>query len=141
MHWSISTRRNHENSKLRTYANYKSTGKLEIYLAESKLSWYQKQAITKLRLGDHKLHIETGRSKPKLPLDKRICNICCTNVLEDEKHFLIDCTSYYLLMKKYNISPSFVHNMISDNNDNWSNLAGYIKEAFLLRANIPCNHR
>jgi hypothetical protein len=41
----------------------------------------------------HTLEIEKGRhAKPKLERSKRVCKFC--NVVEDELHFLINCTLY-----------------------------------------------
>jgi len=47
----------------------------------------------KLRLRDHKLKIEVGRHS-KTPLDERICKACSLNEIEDEVHFLYNCTAY-----------------------------------------------
>ena len=52
--------------------------------------------LSKLRLSDHKLVIEEGRkTKPKTPTNDRICALCNNSVnetIEDEVHFLFDCT-------------------------------------------------
>ena len=51
--------------------------------------------IAKIRTNSHKLHSETGHwSIPKMPLDERVCHLCDTKKVEDEKHFLLDCPSY-----------------------------------------------
>ena len=51
-------------------------------------------AITKLRLSNYKLAIETGRYvKPYQPPVQRICPLCKTG-LEDEEHFLMNCIAY-----------------------------------------------
>ena len=47
----------------------------------------------KLRLSNHKLKIEVGRHS-KSPLDERICKACSLNEIEDEVHFLYNCTAY-----------------------------------------------
>ena len=48
-------------------------------------------SLTKLRISDHSLHIETGRyTKPYTESHERICNLCKKEV-EDEKHFLLRC--------------------------------------------------
>ena len=41
----------------------------------------------------HKLRIETGRYD-NLPRDERLCNLCNCNRIEDETHFLLDCSSF-----------------------------------------------
>ncbi len=58
-------------------------------------------AFTKLRVCSHRLSIETGRwHKPfKIPFENRKCYAC--NVLEDEYHFLFECSLYNGLRLKY----------------------------------------
>ena len=70
-------------SKLRTYALIKQTIGREDYLTEIK-NTKRRQKLTKLRLSNHQLMIETGRHK-KLPKDERICQLCHYGV-EDEIH-------------------------------------------------------
>ena len=48
-----------------------------------------RQALTKLRIGAHRLEIETGRYT-KTERHQRICKLCKTEI-EDEVHFLISC--------------------------------------------------
>ena len=41
------------------------------------------------------LHIETGRYvRPRLPAEERLCKICNSGEIEDEKHFLLKCQKY-----------------------------------------------
>ena len=48
--------------------------------------------LTRLRISAHSLAIETGRySKPKAPLEERVCRFCTNNV-ESEKHFMSECS-------------------------------------------------
>ena len=51
-----------------------------------------RRAITKLRISSHRLKIETGRYL-KLKVNKRLCNKCDLNKIEDEIHFLLECPS------------------------------------------------
>ena len=56
--------------------------------------------ITRWRLSNHKLHIETGRYKrPKTPRNERLCNNCIQ--IEDEDHTIFHCTSYDIIRAKY----------------------------------------
>ena len=49
-------------------------------------------AIDKFRLGNHQLHIETGRhTVPKTPEKLRICTLCPSNDVENESHVLFSC--------------------------------------------------
>ena len=79
------------NAKLRTYSLIKSTFQREDYLVQIRNTRHR-QTLTKLRLSNHKLRIETGRHK-KLPPVDRICEICNCGV-EDEIHFLVKCPQY-----------------------------------------------
>ena len=47
----------------------------------------------KLRIGNHKLLIETGRYD-QIPRDNRLCPTCNSNQIEDEIHLLFHCTKY-----------------------------------------------
>ena len=60
-----------------------------------------RQDLTRLRTSSHRLEIETGRwHKPQIiPRNERKCQIC--NMLEDEFHFLLECSLYMDLRKKY----------------------------------------
>ena len=44
-------------------------------------------------MSSHKLKIETGRHhRPiKIPVDKRVCDLCKCNAVQDEKHVIMDC--------------------------------------------------
>jgi hypothetical protein len=51
--------------------------------------------ISKIRTNSHELHSETRCwTTPKTPWDERICHLCDTKQVEDEKHFLLDCPTY-----------------------------------------------
>ena len=52
-----------------------------------------RKAITKLRLSSHKLEIEVGRWK-KLTREERICKYCELGKVENETHFLFECSKY-----------------------------------------------
>ena len=78
-----------QKNKLRTFRKFKPTNDYENYLTNVR-NINHRVAITKLRLSNHKLAIETGRYvKPYQPPDQRICPLCKTR-LEDEEHVLID---------------------------------------------------
>ena len=52
-------------------------------------------------MSSHRLNIETGRwARPtSIPLDQKKCTVC--NKLEDEFHFILECTIYTELRSKY----------------------------------------
>ena len=89
-----------ENSiRARCYINI-AKFQFQQYLEILKIQKYRK-SICKLRVSSHRLEIETGRwAKPnKIPLKNRLCMIC--NVLEDEFHFVLECSLYKDLRKIY----------------------------------------
>ena len=48
--------------------------------------------MTKLRLGDHTLRIQTGKYENKgasIPVEERLCLVYKRICIEDEKHFLL----------------------------------------------------
>lgn len=57
------------------------------------ISKSQRSILAQFRCGILPIRIETGRYKGE-PLDERICNFCVLNEIEDESHFLLNCTIY-----------------------------------------------
>jgi hypothetical protein len=58
----------------------------------------KKISIAKIRTNSYELHSETGGwSIPKTPWDERVCHLCDTTKVEDEKHFLLDCPAIPIL--------------------------------------------
>ena len=78
-------------SKLRTYHLFKTSPGQEPYLKLIQNENYRTH-LSKFRLSNHKLRIETGRHK-KLPILARMCPTCPGEV-EDEVHFLVKCNLY-----------------------------------------------
>ena len=78
-------------SRLRTYALFKTTPGFETYLDEISCV-KERTALTKFRISNHKLMIEKGRHSK---IDRELC-FCpfCPNRVEDEKHFLLECQTY-----------------------------------------------
>jgi len=71
--------------KLRTYCKIKTSFMSEKYLHIIN-NFTLRRAITKLRISSHRIKIETGRYL-KLEVNKRLCNTCDLNQIEDEIHF------------------------------------------------------
>ena len=80
-----------EGSKLRTYAMFKKVIGIEKYFSEIK-NRKVRVTLTKFRLSNHNLMIETGRHK-KIQKEMRFCPLCHTGI-EDEVHFLFYCPVY-----------------------------------------------
>ena len=89
-------------SKLRTYALFKEEPGMEKYLIEIK-NIAIRQQVTKFRLSNHKLAIETGRYEGLQP-DERFCPFC-PNTIEDEAHFLFHCPVFSHLRNR-DLEPS-----------------------------------
>ena len=49
--------------------------------------------LSKLRISAHKVVIEGGRYL-SIPKNERICTACITGEVEDEDHFLLNCSLY-----------------------------------------------
>ena len=84
-----------QGNKMRTYRLFKTTDnyKCEDYLHQV-TNTRHRIALTKLRLSNHKLAIETGRySRPFKKPAERTCPICKIE-MEDEYHFLNICPAY-----------------------------------------------
>ena len=80
-----------ERSKLRTFALFKTEIGMEKYLNEIKNVAIRIQ-ITRFRLSNHNLMIETGRHSDT-PKEQRYCPFC-QNKVETEIHFLTECPVY-----------------------------------------------
>jgi len=88
----ISDIANNQTGKLRTYALFKTYIYKEKYLSVIKNREVRK-CVTAFRISAHQLEIEMGRYK-NVPLNSRICKLCKSNEVEDEVHFLLNCSCY-----------------------------------------------
>jgi len=83
-----------KNPKLRTYKLLKPEYRMEQYLEIMKNEQHR-ITLTRLRLSAHNLAIETGRyTRPKTPVEERLCLYCNSESVENEQHFLLECTNY-----------------------------------------------
>ena len=84
---------------LRTYVTFKEEFIFEEYLNINEAKY--RIALSQLRLSSHQLEIEKGRHhNPKsIPIEKRLCKFCNQNAIEDEFHFLLECSQYADLRK------------------------------------------
>ena len=83
-------------SKCILYKYIVSNIDLQFYLQKHIPAMFRK-CIAKIRLLSHNIFIETGRYTG---IDRK-CILCNLNVLEDEFHFVLQCTMYNDLRKKY----------------------------------------
>jgi hypothetical protein len=136
--------------KLRLYKTFKFKLELESYLLTDR---YRKGRcfFTALRTGSNRLRIETGRWKrPKEEERERVCMTCMSGEVENEKHFLLDCSMYDDLRKTlfYDISVVTERNWVVDSlipesqwkilmggtRDKWHNMVAEKVLCFLARA-------
>ena len=96
-----------EGNKLRTYALFKSEIGLEKYLIHIKNVAIRKE-MTKFRLSNHRLMIETGRHK-NIAKECRFCPFCKETV-ETEIHFLLLCPVYESIRIKM-LEPIYANNL------------------------------
>ena len=74
-----------------SYATHKNDYGMEAYLTHVPIKKHR-NALAKLRLSDHLVHIQTGRpTRPKTPRELRTCKKS-PECIEDEAHFLFQCT-------------------------------------------------
>ena len=82
--------KNNSNGKLSSFVSFKSYFGFEKYL-QIVIS-FEMRSLTRLRLSAHQLMIEKGRYSG-IPRHNRVCPRCSSNEVEDEVHFLFNCTS------------------------------------------------
>ena len=67
-----------------------------------------RSTLTKSRLSEHSLAIETGRYKQSwLPKEERFCQLCKRDKVETELHFLTECRELQPIRTQY--FPKFKH--------------------------------
>ena len=56
----------------------------------------------KFKISNHKLMIELGRyQRDHIPRESRLCPLCKSNQVENESHFLFQCSSYSFQRKTF----------------------------------------
>ena len=78
--------------KLRTYVTFKTDCNVSRFITIN-LKRSHRALFSQFRLGILPLRIETGRFS-RTPVEDRICQICNSLFIEDEKHFLLHCNVY-----------------------------------------------
>ena len=80
--------------KLKLYESIKTNYQREEYL-DTIRNYEQRRILTKFRISNHNLAIETGRhGKRKIESDQRLCIFCNSNEIETEDHMLLHCPCY-----------------------------------------------
>ena len=98
--------------KLRTYITFKTIYATEMYV-KSLFSKAKRSILCQLRCDVLPLAIETGRYT-NTPVDQRLRRLCNLNQIEDESHFLCQCTLYKTMRTELylHISPFYPTNLI-----------------------------
>jgi hypothetical protein len=93
------TRDINDNRVLIVYKALQTTFAFEPYL-ETIVSRNLRSAITKFRICAHNLRIQTGRYD-RVERNLRICQLCNSNEVEDEFHFLFKCAKFVQIRENY----------------------------------------
>ena len=78
-------------SKGRSYSIFKNNINCERYLHI--LTGQSAMTMSKFRTGNHKFPVEVGRWNG-IDLSERKCNLCLSNNIGDELHYLLECTFF-----------------------------------------------
>lgn len=148
--WNQERERSLVSGKLDTYFSIKRNFTMEPYLLLN--DFHLRKAICKLRISAHNLLIESGRyAKSKsIPRSERICKNCNLNLLENEIHFLTQCTLYdseraefYKKVSDFNTNFALLNDddkamwlLLQENKDILSGLASFIVNCFDKRNNF-----
>lgn len=139
---------NPDGGKLSLYRKYKTTFTAETYLVDIR-TFKHRQALTKLRISNHKLLVETGRyAVPLIPREQRFCPRCQpANIVEDECHFLLSCPTFSLTrdliiwantsdnIKSLSSVNQFIY-LVNAEGDTIRLVAKFISQAFDLRQDL-----
>ena len=117
------TRQDYCSGKLDTYCKLKTHFGCEKYINEIRNFSYRR-SITRFRISAHRLKIETGRYI-KLDRSERLCTKCSTGAIEDEQHFLMECS-------KFNAFRNSFFQIINDSNRNFMELDSFQKFFWIL---------
>lgn len=97
--------------------------------------------LTRLRVSSHRFSVDSGRWT-NVPINERLCTAC--NMLEDECHFVQECSLYTELWKRY-ISQyywrrqnvfKFILLIKCDSNKEIKKISMFIEKAFAFRTNL-----
>ena len=131
-------------SKLRTYVKFKSNTEQEHYV-KLNLSKKERSCLAQLRCGILPLRLETGRYCSE-KREERLCVFCNSQTLEDEVHFVLDCSLYDDIRNKYLADVSVLENFTNNYEKLCSlmrnyprKLAKYIVEAYQKRRRMIHN--
>ena len=141
---------NRETSKLRTYKILKTKIGYESYLSDIE-NVNHRIALTKFRLSNHNLKIESGRHQG-IGKNKRFCPFC-PNHIEDEQHSLLQCKAFSMLRTQLfeyinartnefiNLRNSQKFTFLLTNSKYIAKTAQFLYKMFHCREFLMANHR
>jgi hypothetical protein len=95
--------------KLRSYILFKKKLEMETYLI-SENNKTARYILTSIRTGTNILRIDAGRwAQPREAVQNRVCRVCLSGEVEDERHFIFDCKAYDNLRKSMISNLSSLH--------------------------------
>ena len=104
------------------------------------LPYKLRKVISQIRCSNHPLAIEKGRHKnPKIPREERICTLCSDRAVEDEEHFLLNCSTYAILRESHHMNFENVPDMM--NMDDQHRLSKFLLSAFEFRQRLTWGRR
>ena len=107
LHWQHTLQ---HSKKLEFYNTFKTEYTPSYYLDLTK-KIINRKALVKLRIGSHKLMIESG-GYDQIPRENRLCPSCRSNENEDETHFLFNCPKNSIQRDEFYNKVQFnVHNI------------------------------
>ena len=81
---------------------------------------YFRKIVTRWRLSNHSLKIETQRyCRPHIPRENRVCTLC--NKLEDEAHVIFECPLYHAVRRRHELllaAKQNVKDLLNPEHDN-----------------------
>ncbi len=133
--------------KLRTYILFKDNYDTEDYVKYC-LPRLQRSLLAQIRCGVLPLHIEIGRFRGLKP-EERLCILCIMRKIEDEFHFVCECTAYLNMREELYrcVQAKNEHFTNMDNKDKfvwlmkneWKLLAKYLEKAWNERSKLIYN--
>jgi hypothetical protein len=129
--------------KLRTYKLFKTNFKTEQYIVLN-LEKNERSMLAQFRCGILPLRVETGRFIGE-NVNQRICTFCDQEQIENETHFLVECTKYdnirQQVFEDLLSDPSYINKNKEDRltflvNENARKTAKYIVKAFMFRRSL-----
>ena len=87
-----------------TATSRRNLGKKSILMRLFNKYYNYRSAITKFRISAHTFPVESGKWD-KTPREERMCPLCFSNDIDDEKHYIFHCTNPKLVEIRKTFTP------------------------------------